>query len=197
MHPHDNTLPGRIDCICEKCGKHFTTFRAKFLIGKGRFCSPECVIIPIETRFWAKVQKTDGCWLWTDTLTDKGYGKISVKTNGKWKPDLAHRVSYELHYGSIPSGLHVCHQCDNPQCVRPDHLFLGTNDDNIQDKMNKGRQMRGTKAKAAKMTEDQVLEIRQRFAAGGITKVALAQEYGIGKPAMGDILNRVTWKHLP
>jgi hypothetical protein len=201
MHPHDSTLPGRIECICQHCGKSFVTFRSNVLRGNGRFCSFDCGVahreIPLEDRFWREVQKSDHCWTWTGWLTPMGYGKISAKTNGKWRPILAHRLSYELAYGTIPDNLFVCHHCDNPTCVRPDHLFLGTNKDNIQDMVAKGRQQRGAKVTASKMTEAQVTEIRQRYAAEGITKTALAREYGIGKPAIGDILNRVTWKHIP
>lgn len=89
----------------------------------------------VESRFWSKVQKTDDCWLWRATRFPKGYGQIKIKGRRR----LAHRVAWELTNGPIPDGLQVCHHCDNPPCVRPDHLFLGTQSDNIQDAVSKGR----------------------------------------------------------
>jgi hypothetical protein len=96
----------------------------------------------LEERFWAKVHKTDGCWLWTGGHSH-GYGNLArTKQEG---PILAHRYSYELAYGSFPAELHVLHTCDTPRCVRPDHLFLGTHQDNIADMARKGRRAQGEK----------------------------------------------------
>jgi len=88
-----------------------------------------------EERFWPKVLKSDSCWEWQASLTDKGYGQFF----DKGVRILAHRYSYKLRFGKIPEGLFLCHTCDNPKCVNPDHLKPGTQKDNIQDMIAKGR----------------------------------------------------------
>lgn len=92
---------------------------------------------PLEERFWEKVDKSGDCWVWTRSTNGSGYGQITMPRAGA--PMLAHRVSWLLHYGPIPAGLFVCHRCDNPPCIRPEHLFLGTNRDNSRDMGAKGR----------------------------------------------------------
>lgn len=93
-------------------------------------------------RFWTQVQKGDGCWSWRNKPNKKGYGRVH------WYGEiwLAHRLSWVLHHGPIPHGLYICHHCDNPICVRPDHLFLGTPKDNAADMARKGRASRNTGA---------------------------------------------------
>ena len=93
----------------------------------------------VDKRFWSRIQKTDGCWNWTGALNTHGYGHMRV--NSRQTP--MHRLSWEKANGPIPDGLSVLHKCDNRRCVRPDHLFLGTQADNMQDKIAKGRHRGG------------------------------------------------------
>ena len=96
--------------------------------------------LPAEVRFWRQVNKTDGCWLWTGhPMKHGGYGAIGVIYGGKTRMIRAHRFSWEIHNGPIPTGLCVLHSCDTPLCVRPDHLFLGTQQENLEDMRRKGR----------------------------------------------------------
>ena len=131
----------------------------------------------LEPRFWAKVNKTDDCWEWTGCLNNKSYGQIRVDG----KAELAHRVSWEMANGLIADGLCVLHKCDNPKCVRPDHLFLGTIADNNQDKVRKGRQakLRGENQANAKLTNAQATEMRKLYATGCYSTKTLAPLYGI------------------
>lgn len=91
------------------------------------------------SNFWSKVNKENECWIWNGGLTKKGYGQFHSK---KIEESRAHRVAWLIVYGPIPKGLHVCHKCDIRSCVNPDHLFLGTNQDNVNDKVAKNRQYR-------------------------------------------------------
>lgn len=99
----------------------------------------------IEERFWSKVEKTEACWNWVGATSRRGYGAMNIDN----RTLQTHRVVYELTYGTIPAGLCVCHHCDNPRCVRPDHLFLGTHADNMHDMVRKGRQRQRTHKQVA------------------------------------------------
>jgi hypothetical protein len=103
-------------------------------------------------RFWDKVKKTDGCWNWVPG--NERYGKL--KATGSRKNVLAHRMSWEMHNGPIPDEMHVLHTCDNTRCVRPDHLFLGTHQDNMDDKVVKGRQATGQAGAERRFDYDEI-----------------------------------------
>jgi hypothetical protein len=122
---------------------------------------------PLIERFWSKVRKTDTCWIWEgqNDGTASGYGRINADTEkGKPKRRIAvHRISWELHHGKIPAGMLVCHKCDVPHCVRPDHLFLGTPDDNSKDMVKKRRQAWGDKSGQTKHKESLVRKIRAAY----------------------------------
>ena len=141
----------------------------------------------LEERFFAKVNKTETCWLWTASKHPKGYGHFGG-------PQLrAHRMSWVIHHGSIPEGLQVLHKCDNPSCVNPKHLFLGTNLDNMRDCAKKGRRInRGTKNPRAKITEDDVRSIR----ADERRQVDIAKQYGLAQTTVSDIKLKNLWPHI-
>lgn len=146
----------------------------------------------LEENFWSKVRKSDGCWEWTGGKSRWGYGIFAC---GGCK--TAHRVAYAMAHGPIPDGMQVLHRCDNPACVRADHLFIGTNADNVADKVSKGRQWTpvGEKHPRSKLTVDQVREIRAGRAAGVHGK-DLAARYGVTHALIYAIANRRVWKHV-
>ena len=155
-------------------------------------------------RFWEKVQKTEGCWEWIGYRTPYGYGSFGA--GGRQRGAVfAHRFAYELINGPVPNGLCVLHRCDNPPCVRPDHLFLGTKKDNTQDMMEKKRHgvythpehiRRGERHHRCRLTEGKVRGIRLRVTAGE-SRETLALEHGVSRATIDDIVNRRTWRHLP
>jgi len=164
----------------------------------GTKTKPAC--IPIEERFWSKVARADqdSCWEWAYSKRDWGYGQFSIKLNGRWGGVPAHRVAWELTYGDIPSGLFVLHRCDNPPCCNPNHLFLGTPLDNVEDCRDKGRSRWacGEAAGSAKLTALNVVEIRSRYAAGGNTQQALANEYGVSPSTISGVVLLKYWQHV-
>lgn len=184
---------------CQNCGERFA--RDKRLShkqwAKVRYCSQRCwgqfVRIPVEDRFrqfYKKDTKT-GCWNWQSSLDGKrGYGFIGIDG----KSIRAHRASWQIHIGHIPKDMHVLHRCDNPSCVNPSHLFLGTNQDNVNDKMQKGRHkvLRGSQLPTAKLTEDQVLKIR----ADRRTHSLIAADYCVSPSTISAIKNYQNWGYL-
>ncbi len=131
-----------------------------------------------------------GCWLWTGASIS-GYGAVNLGVEGGVA--LAHRVLWEITFGPIPAGLFACHRCDVRRCVNPHHLFLGTNADNMADCHAKGRESHGSKRPAAKLTEEQVREIRARSATGESNK-DLAREYGVVRQIISSIALGKAWR---
>lgn len=152
----------------------------------------------IAERFWSRVQRGPDCWTWTGSRLPSGYGRFYPR----FRVGLyAHRVSWEMANGTaVPGGLHVCHTCDNPACVRPDHLFVGTRLDNMRDMVAKGRESHHVAAfgeghHAAKLTADDVRAIRAA-AAHGESRAALARRFGVTKANVNQIVWRTAWKHV-
>ena len=134
------------------------------------------------------------CWEWLGYKTKCGYGRMKVFGN----LELCHRVSWRLHNNSIPKDSLVLHKCDNPACVNPRHLFLGSNSDNARDRENKGRSARnapvGEDSKWAKLSANDVLAIRKIYPR--VTQDELAQRFGVGRQTISHIICRTTWRHL-
>ena len=153
---------------------------------------------PLDEIFWSHVEAKDDpheCWIWRGALAGRmGYGKL--KFQGKARS--AHRVSWELaHKRPVPDGFLVCHHCDVPACVNPDHLLLGTQAENLADRDSKGRAVyyRGAANPTSKLTDDKVREIRQR-AAKGETRRALAADFGVSSATITHIVHRRAWSHV-
>lgn len=148
--------------------------------------------LSMEERFWSKVDMTETCWLWTGYKDNWGYGQ--VKYGGKM--ELMHRVSWILSGNTIPDGHIIRHKCRNKHCVNPEHLETGTVAENNADKVRDGTSARGVKNANAKLTEEQVREIRAKHASGALQQ-SLAEEYGVTQRAISLIILRKTWAWLP
>lgn len=149
----------------------------------------------LRERFWAKVSARatpSGCWNWTAAVNAHGYGWFRTETG----PELAHRVAWTLTFGPVADGLHVLHRCDNRRCVNPDHLFLGTNADNVADKVSKGRQVGqpGARNPAARLTPEQVAAIRAEYARGGVTLKQLGTKYAVHLTTVHLVVKNKKWK---
>jgi hypothetical protein len=148
--------------------------------------------LSLAERLMARCTKNGGCWDWNGSADAKGYGRLNIGN----KPVLAHRASWEAFRGQIPNGSYVLHKCDNPRCIRPEHLFLGDQQMNMEDKMKKKRHRygvsKGTDHGCSKLTEQQVLEIR---ASSGPSRI-IAEQYGISGRQVRDIRALKVWKHL-
>jgi hypothetical protein len=145
-------------------------------------------------RFYSKALVGDGCWEWTAAKNKSGYGRFGVHGVNK----LAHRVAYWLEHGEIPEGMHVLHRCDNPSCIRPGHLFLGTDLDNSVDMAAKGRArwaQKGSTHWKAKLSEESIPEIRRRHESGD-TWASIGRSYGIDGTAARRAATGYNWSHV-
>src|SRR3990167_403222 len=205
---------------CEKCGKTFFWRRGKKQ-PQPRFCSYECkghtgfrpggeirlselTDIEKSERFKESFYKNaivkEGCWGWRGALDQGGYPVMSCRK--ALGPDRGHRASWVIHKGAIPKGLFVCHSCDNPTCTNPDHLWLGTQKENNDDKIRKCRtnnipppHKRGSENGGSKLKDDQVREIRVLLEKG-LTSRAIGKQYDVSKTTVLRIRNKTHWKHI-
>jgi hypothetical protein len=145
-------------------------------------------------RFWSKVDMLGDCWMWLAFCKSNGYGQFTLKS-GKFVG--AHTVSYALTFGPIPAGCVICHHCDNPPCVNPAHLFLGTQSDNAMDMLAKGRatRVRGTDHPSARLTEEDIRYIRAAANYRGLLK-DLSEDFGVSAHTIRMIRKGKTWGHV-
>lgn len=140
-----------------------------------------------------KLDEQTGCWLWTASCAGKGYGQIKIP--GTRRQIYAHRLSYILHKGKVGRGKHVCHTCDNPKCVNPEHLFVGTSKDNHQDMKRKGRHLFGSKNNQSRLTEKDVSHIHALLKLG-MAQTKIAQLYKVHQVSISKINCGMRWTHL-
>lgn len=152
---------------------------------KRAFCSDKC-------RFMAHIQKTGSCWLWTSAQDRRGYGRLCFAGS---KHAVASRVSYELFNGPIEKGKLVCHTCDVPACVNPEHLWLGSVKDNAIDMIQKNRSLKGEKHNLVKVTEGDIIAIRKMHLLG-IAQNKIAELFGLTAGHLNNIIKRRVWKHI-
>jgi hypothetical protein len=175
--------------------------RAQPLVCRNKLCvNPEHLVMGDAARFWAKVHKLNehnGCWVWIAAQDKDMYGKFTYRKDGKKHDVRAHIYSWMLRTGMTPCKVaQVCHKCDHPYCVNPDHLFLGTTQDNTQDKVDKGRQAKGESIGCAKLKEFQVMEIRRLYAEHTYTQSQLSDMYGVVPSVISAIIRRESWRHI-
>ena len=228
MHPQCTTS----SVTCLHCNLPFHVMPSMIANGGGKFCSQKCYHAhrkgSLADRFWGKVQlptDTNLCWEWRASTDTNGYGQINAGGPGG-KPLRAHRVSWELAHGPIPEGLCVLHRCDNPLRVNPQHLWLGTQTDNLLDCKAKGRLATGDRSGIrthpesvrrgdasfprqhpermahgsahvrAKLIEDAVCKIKRRHREEHVTMKDLAIEYSIDRSCISRIISGLAWKHV-
>lgn len=148
----------------------------------------------IEKRFWSKVaiKNEKRCWLWNGGTDKDGYGIFWVNPRNQF----AHRLAYIFEFGEFDKTLNVLHKCDNPSCVNPNHLFLGTHQDNMNDMVKKNRSLKGEKMYSAKLTECNVKKIKTLLKDNSISLAAIATQFKVSKSAILDIKMGRTWIHI-
>lgn len=186
---------GEITAICKHTDARYGRIKGQ----PSQFINGHTKRRPLEDRFWEKIDKrgADECWPWLASDGQDGYGQLRV---GK-RIEKAHRISYMLHYGPIPENMEVCHECNNPPCVNPTHLFLGTHLENMRDMAEKGRSTLGNPGLSgethpnAKLNETQVKQIRE-MAHAQTAYCVIARQFHVSEALIRKIVKRQAWKHV-
>ena len=177
---------------CAHCGTTFLPPKST-TVYCSKSCSNRARAVPPEVRFWRLVDRSGECWEWTAAKDRNGYGLFTEQPGSQV---VAHRYAYRITHGEIPAGRFICHSCDNPSCVNPAHLWLGTAAENMHDMVQKGRSLTGERHPARKLSEADVVEIRRRYASDDITQQQLADEYGVHQTHISEIVRGVRWGHI-
>lgn len=191
----ERPLRGSDENTLKYCRKHLAWFRNYGSTEMHRYSQGT-----LEERFWKFVDKSDGCWSWNGSKQQKGYGLIQdapIKGKSRGKTLLAHRVSYQMHYGDLQSGDFVLHSCDNPQCTNPAHLRKGTQSENIKEAIEKRRKFvpnaRGEQNPRSKLTEEQVRFIKSHPELG---HKAIGDMFGLSLNCIRSVRIGRTWAHI-
>ena len=187
---------------CNRCGDSYTARADALAKGEGLYCSRTCAarsgaVTPPEIRYWKYVDKRgpDECWPWVGGCFDGRYGAFAIDSTHTIGAHLfAYMLGYDL--SAIPRGQYVCHTCDWGICQNPAHLFLGSTQENSWDRHAKERDARGEGHGMAKLTATSVIEMRVART-NGATLIELAEQYGVTKTTVSQIVNRKTWRHVP
>lgn len=194
----------RVDMECPTCKNIFRPLKSRLKYGV-KYCGRKCHLArPVQTaeaKFLSQRIATskETCWNWNGTLHKDGYGVFYTPTrSGDKKTLLAHRFAWELVNGNIPAGLCICHKCDNPRCVNTNHLFVGTQLDNIADMVAKGRgrHLAGVEIAMSKLNDEKVRQMRAIRTAESTTLSVLADRFGVTKATVSKAINLQTWKHV-
>lgn len=189
-------------CRCG-CGRQVAKPCNTWIKGHDKRGKPGTRRISLRTRrtfILSMTDASDGCWLWRGAKNRAGYGVASTHA---CEERLVHRVSYSLFVGRIPCGQMVCHKCDTPACVNPNHLFAGTQTDNMRDMVRKGRKApafvdcKGENHRAAKLTESDVIAIRTLAREGNLYFREIADLFGLHGKSVSVIVRGHTWRHVP
>lgn len=182
---------------CAYCGRPFMPTRKHRRLTQ-RYCSSRCTNGPArdaaEARFWSRVDRSAECWLWLGpTAGSNRYGQLRFRG----RTIRAHRLAWELTNEPITEGMSVCHRCDQPLCVNPNHLFLGSHAENMHDMAAKGRatKRRGADVHGARLDESAVRAIRALNAVG-VSQRELARQFGVSQHAVWGVVHRKTWQHV-
>jgi hypothetical protein len=157
-----------------------------------------CRKLTDKDRIQRYIIKSTGCWEWQGAINSTGYGTIGIgsRRDNSRRTILAHRMSYEIFVGPIPNSLNVLHKCDNPSCINPSHLFLGTIADNVHDMMSKGRHkcLRGSQVKSSVLNEVAVRKVKSLF--GKMNDCQIARKFGVSDSLIWGIRHGYSWRHV-
>lgn len=200
--------------ICDQCQTSFMAAQSEINKGFAKYCSMPCYRLARRISVEAALENyhvdENGCWIYQGSISNLGYAVISGISLGRTGVVQLSRIVMSRHLGTDlgDSSTFACHHCDNRACIRPSHIFPGSNQDNIADRHTKGRTARGDASGRrlhperyplhmnAKLTEEQVTTIRLRYAAGGVRQVDLAKEFGVTQTHISQIVLRQSWKKM-